>query len=263
MHQPPPTTVLRALTLFSLSLVGLPGLALAAPAITDVAVLNVARDSALVVWKTGTAADAVLEFGETPKLGQTAMDWLWEFAWIERDQAFYYRNPKPYDPPAEAQKGAPDLNLLIAPAFAWLYRLTGDPSYRERGDRVFAGGVKGAWLGGGKQFSQSYRWSFDYVHWRRDIPLPGDKTGPRISDVAVEKLDNGDVLVKWKADEPAIMRLRYGDTAACDKQLPPSRYLVTSWSQRLRGLAAGKPCHFRISASDASGNTTAGKDMTF
>ena len=59
-----------------------------------------------------------------------------------------------------------EVDLLIAPAYAWIYHLTGDPVYQVRGDKAFAGGVKGAWLDGGKMFTQSYRWSFDYVKWR-------------------------------------------------------------------------------------------------
>ena len=43
--------------------------------------------------------------------------------------------------------------------------MTGDVKYLERGDEIFNGGVAGAYLGGGKQFSQQYRWSFDFVKW--------------------------------------------------------------------------------------------------
>lgn len=57
------------------------------------------------------------------------------------------------------------------PAYGWLYRETLEPRFRERGDLIFASGVRGAWLDGGKQFSQNYRWSFDYVRWRREGDL--------------------------------------------------------------------------------------------
>ncbi|PYM83729.1 MAG: hypothetical protein DME13_14905, partial [Candidatus Rokuibacteriota bacterium] len=98
---------------------------------------------------------------------RTAMDWLWANAWVAADQAFWYQNWVP-DPATSmpAQSGGPDLNLLIAPAFAWLYAQTGDTTYRDRGDQVFAGGVLKAFLGSGKQFDQNYAWSFDYVKWR-------------------------------------------------------------------------------------------------
>jgi hypothetical protein len=63
-----------------------------------------------------------------------------------------------------------DLNLLIAPVYGWLYLKTGDESYRVLGDEIFNAGVDRAWLGNGKQFSQNYRWSFDYLRWREGQP---------------------------------------------------------------------------------------------
>src|SRR5713226_9596128 len=62
---------------------------------------------------------------------RTAMDWLWANAWAAADQAFWYDNwvPNP-SIPLPPQPGAPDLNLLIAPAFAWLFHQTGDTKYR-------------------------------------------------------------------------------------------------------------------------------------
>jgi hypothetical protein len=57
------------------------------------------------------------------------------------------------------------LNNLVAPAFAWYWRQTGDNTYLTRGDDVFAHGLDET-LWSGKTFSQNYRWSFDYVKWR-------------------------------------------------------------------------------------------------
>jgi hypothetical protein len=100
---------------------------------------------------------------------KVALDWLWTHAWVSGDRAFWYENwtsdPSKAFP---AKPGAADLNLLIAPAFAWMYQQTGDDTYRDRGDQVFAGGVRGAWLDGPKQFNQNYMWSFDYVKWRSE-----------------------------------------------------------------------------------------------
>jgi hypothetical protein len=96
-----------------------------------------------------------------------ALDWLWARAWVATDRAFWYENWAPDGNQAFPPKpGAPDLNLLIAPAFAWMYHQSGDTTYRDRGDQVFSGGVTGAYLAYGKQFDQNYMWSFDYVKWR-------------------------------------------------------------------------------------------------
>ena len=95
-----------------------------------------------------------------------AADWLWEYAWVDDDQSFYYKRYDPYEGDT-VLPGAPDLNLLIAPMYAWLWKQKGEVRFLERGDAIFAGGVKNAWLAGGKQFSQSYRWSFKYIEWRQ------------------------------------------------------------------------------------------------
>jgi hypothetical protein len=93
---------------------------------------------------------------------ERATDAMWKEAWLPKSEAFFYRADNP-------RGAAPDLNLLVAPIFAWLYLETGKPIYRDRGDQVFAGGVRHANIDASqKHFNQSYRWSFDYVKWRRE-----------------------------------------------------------------------------------------------
>jgi hypothetical protein len=122
-------------------------------------------------FMVGLAAEALIHYQQVtgdprvlPALEQTA-DWLWLHAWMPSGPAFYYEAPGTAGNPGPAQ-AAPDLNLLIAPMYAWLYRQTGLVRYRDEGDQAFAGGVTEAWLGNGKHFSQNYRWSFEYVRWR-------------------------------------------------------------------------------------------------
>lgn len=125
-------------------------------------------------FMVGLTAEALIRYQELtgdsgilPAL-KTALDGIWDNAWVAADQSFWYDNFVP-DPsvPFLAKPGAPSLNLLIAPAYAWVYTQTGEARYRDRADQVFAGGVKGAYLDGGKQFDQNYIWSFDYVSWRQ------------------------------------------------------------------------------------------------
>jgi len=121
---------------------------------------------------------------------RTAMDQLWDRFWLRREGAFLYID-RPVDSEGgqSAVKAAPDLNLLIAPAFAWLYAQTGESKYLERGDQIFSGGVSEAAIDfGAKQFNQNYRWSFDYLKWRKQAeaakaakaaqPQPGQSTTP-------------------------------------------------------------------------------------
>jgi hypothetical protein len=125
-------------------------------------------------FMVGLTAHALISHAEQrgdsrvlPALVQ-AMDWLWANTWLSGSQAFMYTDR---NVDSGGMEPAPDLNLLIAPAFAWLYHQTGEVRFRDRGDQIFAGGVANAFIGNGKQFNQNYRWSFDYVRWRSLPPL--------------------------------------------------------------------------------------------
>ena len=93
-----------------------------------------------------------------------AMDAVWNETWLPAQETFQYtdRNHE-----TGGTEPAHDLNLLIAPIYAWIYNETGDISYRQKADAIFAGGVKNAWLHNGKQFNQNYRLSFKYLDWRQ------------------------------------------------------------------------------------------------
>lgn len=99
---------------------------------------------------------------------RTAADWIWDNCWLPSNNSFKYTDRVVASGGTEP---APDLNLLIAPVYAWLWHQTGETVYRDRADLIFAGGVTQAWLNNGKQFNQNYRWSFDYIKWRSLPPL--------------------------------------------------------------------------------------------
>lgn len=96
-----------------------------------------------------------------PPVIKQAADGLWQNYWVPSASAFLYDNS-----PGSTADGTANTSLLIAPAYAWLWQVTGDTTYVTEGDQIFAGAVQYAWLAGGKQYSQSYRWSFDYAKWR-------------------------------------------------------------------------------------------------
>lgn len=99
---------------------------------------------------------------------RNAADKMWDTLWIASAQSFKYTD-------RETDTGgtgpAPDLNLLIAPVYGFLYHQTGEARFQQRGDEIFVGGTQGAYLTNAKQFNQSYRWSFAYVDWRSSTPL--------------------------------------------------------------------------------------------
>ena len=81
-----------------------------------------------------------------------------------------------------------NLNLLIAPMYAWLFRMTGNATipgsdgsqclagggvpgqpctYQQAGDTIFLSGVSQSdYFYAPKDWDQDFRWSFDYVTWR-------------------------------------------------------------------------------------------------
>jgi hypothetical protein len=109
---------------------------------------------------------------------QKAADWMW-LAWIPTAGAMRYDvnpNSSTYTAPP-----APDLNLIIAPVYGFLYAQTANTVARDRGDLLFAGGVTQAWLDGPKQFNQNYWWSFDFVKWRQGTATPSRRPASRVA----------------------------------------------------------------------------------
>jgi len=133
-------------------------------------------------FMTGLTASALIEYYErsvetgspderVPQALEGLADWLWDNMWVPnangtRYGAFSHVTPAREGTGSEAP--SPDLSLLIAPMYGWLYRETGASRFLERGDAVFAGGVMLADLGGAKRFNQNYRNSFEYVEWRAE-----------------------------------------------------------------------------------------------
>ena len=117
---------------------------------------------------------------------------MWDEAWIPEKQTFRYidripSNPSRLDNPDNPNDPvhlapSPDLNLLIAPAYQWVYLKTGQELFRERADAIFAEGVQQAYLSKNKQFNQNYFWSFDYVKERQNISSNPDLTVPNPLD---------------------------------------------------------------------------------
>jgi hypothetical protein len=93
------------------------------------------------------------------------LDTIWDEAWQPDQGAFRYSTDE------AADENGKDLNLIIAPVFAWAYERTCDERFKVRGDEIFANGARNAYLGddeggGAKQFNQNFRWSFEYVRLR-------------------------------------------------------------------------------------------------
>jgi hypothetical protein len=77
--------------------------------------------------------------------------------------SFYYETKN------AGKRPATDLNLMIAHAYAWLWKETGDRRYRDWADQLFGAGAlnsRRAAKNSGKHFNQQFRMAFDYLKWR-------------------------------------------------------------------------------------------------
>ncbi len=59
------------------------------------------------------------------------------------------------------------LENLNSHAAAWLWRITGDDTYRTQGDEVFAHALDGQDDSKGKTWGQLFKNAFNYVGWRQ------------------------------------------------------------------------------------------------
>lgn len=117
-----------------------------------------------------------------PKV-KTAIDGLWNEWWIPTGATNEFDPTPPacfcYGSPPSTIPGTigyPGLDLLIAPAFAWYYFYSGNPTYQQRFDAIFETANPGiARVGGlfrGKDYNQMYSYSFTAVNWRTNA-VPG------------------------------------------------------------------------------------------
>jgi hypothetical protein len=108
------------------------------------------------------------------------VDYIWNTCWNAAGQAFNYTDRATGIEPTDLQP-QPDLNMIVAPIYGWLWSQTGNAIYRTRGDQIFTGGisvysgavhVSGSWLGtrdssnpAGKQYNQQLYWGPRYIEW--------------------------------------------------------------------------------------------------
>jgi hypothetical protein len=121
----------------------------------------------------GLAAESLIQYYELtgdlriPPTIKAMLDWMWDYGWDKAAHKMVY-NPDPVGPKCSSlcQQYLTDLINLVAPAYAWYWRITGSQVYLARGDELFEHALDEDISWNGKIFSQNYRWSFDYVRWR-------------------------------------------------------------------------------------------------
>jgi hypothetical protein len=173
------------------------------------------------------------------------------------------------------------LNDLVAPAYAWYWNLTGDAESLSRGDELFQHTLDDPnnTIWSGKQFSQVYKWSFDYIRWRSGLssssivpennPFTGaypDTEPPIETHVAVTNLKDTSATVTWKTYENADSQIIYGVAGGyypLQSAVQDSGPGTVSHSVPLTGLTPGTTYHYRINSRDSAGNLASLADATF
>lgn len=164
---------------------------------------------------------------------QAGVDGIWDW-WLPNEGAFSYTNVEHF---SGGRGPAVDVNLLVVPVFSWLYEQTGDPKYLEQGKKVFSGGVKKAWLDNGKQFSQNYRWSFEFVRTLKMLSADPvkDKAAPV---VAVPKPAAGQPSFTVAVTTNEMAECRYALTPGVAYAAMP--YRLRTYTGRVHRALLGK-----------------------
>lgn len=132
-----------------------------------------------------------------PRIKQM-LDWIWTTSWNKDTHKLQYN---PLDIPSAYDTVS--INLVV-PAFAWYWQLSGDNTYLSRGDEMFLHALDEDISYSGKIFSQNFRWSFDYVRWRRGAKYSTSypdsnnplRSNPPIADIQASATAEG-VAVSW------------------------------------------------------------------
>ncbi len=117
-------------------------------------------------FMTGLLLEAVVKYHQLTGSLQAkesiynALDWLKKEALAPDGSSFLYLTCD-----SKRGEGHPDLNLLIAHAFGYGYKISGyeRTDYLELGKKIFNRGVQDAWLGDQKHFNQNYRSSGHFL----------------------------------------------------------------------------------------------------
>jgi hypothetical protein len=229
---------------------------------------------ALINWYEMNLLEGTAD-NRIPLVVKGVLDKLWAQNWLPNGYSLLYN---PYNIPN--LDNFTELNDLVAPAFAWYWSKTGDDTYLERGDLLFAHtfDTPGSYDWSGKQFSQIYKWSFDYANWRSGIsnstvmqannPYGGayaDTEPPIETNITVQNITSNSVTITWTTYEPADSEIYYGLTSSYTNS---SRFTDKGHNRKTSHLVAmlklksNTTYHYQVRSRDAAGNLAASSDYT-
>ena len=119
---------------------------------------------ALIHWYELNLAEGHPDYRVLPVIKKT-LDGLWHDSWLPKQNILGYDAT----PAAQRHHQYTTLNNLVSVAYAWYWMMTGDTTERDHGDLLFAHAFDDpdGYTWSGKQFSQEFEFSFDFVRYRQ------------------------------------------------------------------------------------------------
>jgi hypothetical protein len=214
-----------------------------------------------------------------------ALDGLWRDNWMPQQKVLNYNRFLLPPNPSPAFKA---LNNLVSVGYAWYWMQTGDNAQRDRGDLLFEHALDDpdSYSWSGKQFSQLYEFSFDFVRYRQGlttstvVPENNPFTGPYAdTDPPISEKVNCDpnyfkgckagtigsttATIFWNTYKPATTQLIYGKSTSYGQTSELDKAMVLSHVVNLTNLQPNTTYHFRTKSVDSAGNVGSMHDLTF
>jgi hypothetical protein len=238
----------------------------------------------LIHWYELNLAEGHPDYRVVPVIKE-ALDGLWRDNWIPEQKMFDYNR---YMLPPSRSSAHTALNNLVSMAYAWYWLQTGDTVERDHGDLLFQHALDfpEGYSWSGKQFSQLYEFSFDFVRYRQGLasssvtpennPFSGPyaDTDPPISEKVncdrnyypgckAGTIGSTTATIFWNTYKPATTQLIYGKTTAYGQNSDLDKTMALSHTVNLTHLQPGTIYHFRTKSVDSAGNVGSMHDLTF
>ncbi len=237
----------------------------------------------LIHWYDLNMAEGHPDYRVLPVIKE-ALDGVWANSWEPKYNLFDYNR---FTLPRNSDVRYTALNNMISVAYAWYWMQTGDTTERDHGDLAFqhAFDDPGTVTWSGKQFSQLYEFSFDFVRYRKgektstlaqeNNPYTGPypDTVPPITDKVncdpnyfpnckAGSITSTTATIFWVTYKPATTQVIYGKTRF-DESSPADNAMTLSHQVKLTGLQPNTAYHFRVRSVDRAGNVAMMHELIF
>jgi hypothetical protein len=97
----------------------------------------------------------------------------------------------------------------------------------------------------------------------KTISPPTDTSPPTIQIIDITGITETSATISWTTDEPSTSQVEYGTTPSYGSTTSLDGSLVAGHAQTISGLSPSTLYYFRVSSTDASGNTAVSNGYTF